>query len=838
MKAKLFPVIFFMCLIFTNSYSQQDVNGWYWLNGKPTGNSLYWVQVMDAATMYAVGERGTFMKTTDGGDTWSVNSSVGSPDNSSTGNLQTRNLNTGWFFDANTGIVAGQSLTSTPGYISRTTNGGNTWSYIQYSNTGGNVKGIHFINALTGYFAGKGTAKFYKTTDGGLSWVDRSNSPAIPAEEYSSIYAVDTSNIFVTSELNPNRVYKYNPSTGWTLKTVPGTGTYLTDVTFKDANTGYVCGNPNYFAFTTNGGTNWTQSNPPSVNPQHDLVYSGGYIYTAGDYTNIYKSSDNGATWSSVYFFDNANFYQPANHHIGIIYGMSITDNDIALVGLRGSVNITNDGGSTWRNKNYSVSNNNGAYMYSSILVQSTGNAGLPVTGNIWLGPNEGGNILYSSNAGSNWTTKPTPNTKSIKEIQFVNTNTGYIAGGNSFDGIGEMSKTTNGGNTWSAIGLPSPVNSVAITAINFINVNTGWVGTEGAFMIKTTNGGSSWTTQSLGASTIFNINNIQMFDANTGYAITNKLYKTTNGGSTWIESNNPYVASGNWYNFFFLGRDVIYLNGNAIPGVTGKIARSTDGGNTWTDISSNLMSTFDVIKTKWINLKHGIACGPGGITAKTTNGGLSWSQSNTGGSTIMDIAFPNKNEWYAVSDRNSAYEVWRKYDNLTSVSVNVTMCIEGFRSSSSMISDTVTVELRNSISPYDRIEFSKEKVTGSGYATYEFTNTPAGSYFVVLKHRNSLETWSSVPVTVIAGGNYNYDFTTSVSQSFGNMSVLKSGAYCVFSGDVNQDQIIDAGDLSSVENSVDQSGYIAEDVTGDDYVDAGDISIVENNQGITLAQP
>ncbi|MBL8008297.1 MAG: hypothetical protein JNJ56_12270, partial [Ignavibacteria bacterium] len=58
--------------------------------------------------------------------------------------------------------------------------------------------------------------------------------------------------------------------------------------------------------------------------------------------------------------------------------------------------------------------------------------------------------------------------------------------------------------------------------------------------------------------------------------------------------------------------------------------------------------------------------------------------------------------------------------------------------------------------------------------------------------------------------------------------------------GDADQDGIIDASDLSAVENaaSLSQSGYISSDINGDYYVDAGDVSIVENNTGKVVSKP
>jgi photosystem II stability/assembly factor-like uncharacterized protein len=219
MKIKLFLFALLTSLVFSNSYSQQDVNGWYWLNGKPTGNTLAWVKIVDPANIYAVGDRGTFMKSTDGGDTWSINNSVGSPDNSETGNLQTRPLYTGWFFNANTGFVAGQSISSTPGYISRTTDGGITWSYVQYSNTGGTIRKMHFINSNTGFMTGNANARLYKTTDAGLTWTNISNVVGFPLDDFSSVYAIDENNIYLASNANKN-VYHYTTANGWTTSSI------------------------------------------------------------------------------------------------------------------------------------------------------------------------------------------------------------------------------------------------------------------------------------------------------------------------------------------------------------------------------------------------------------------------------------------------------------------------------------------------------------------------------------------------------------------------------------------------------------------------------------------
>ena len=66
----------------------------------------------------------------------------------------------------------------------------------------------------------------------------------------------------------------------------------------------------------------------------------------------------------------------------------------------------------------------------------------------------------------------------------------------------------------------------------------------------------------------------------------------------------------------------------------------------------------------------------------------------------------------------------------------------------------------------------------------------------------------------------------------YGNNLKLVSGKYCIFTGDVNQDGVVDSGDMNPVENKsiIVTMGYVVEDVNGDGIVDSGDMNIVENN--------
>ena len=71
---------------------------------------------------------------------------------------------------------------------------------------------------------------------------------------------------------------------------------------------------------------------------------------------------------------------------------------------------------------------------------------------------------------------------------------------------------------------------------------------------------------------------------------------------------------------------------------------------------------------------------------------------------------------------------------------------------------------------------------------------------------------------------------------------ILKGTRYCIYSGDINQDGIIDGTDLSLCDNDLFKSatGYIKSDVTGNGIVDASDLSLIDNNvfNGIILIRP
>ncbi len=78
----------------------------------------------------------------------------------------------------------------------------------------------------------------------------------------------------------------------------------------------------------------------------------------------------------------------------------------------------------------------------------------------------------------------------------------------------------------------------------------------------------------------------------------------------------------------------------------------------------------------------------------------------------------------------------------------------------------------------------------------------------------------------------YNYDYTSALTQAFGNNLKLKGTRYCIYSADVNQDGIVDGSDEALIDNDASNfaTGYVVTDLNGDFIVDGSDYLIVDNN--------
>jgi hypothetical protein len=175
-------------------------------------------------------------------------------------------------------------------------------------------------------------------------------------------------------------------------------------------------------------------------------------------------------------------------------------------------------------------------------------------------------------------------------------------------------------------------------------------------------------------------------------------------------------------------------------------------------------------------------------------------------------------------------------------LTLNLTVLPEGLFNSgtNTTVRDTIRVFVRNSTFPYAVVDTGKSYFSTTGVSNIELNNAvTSANYYLQIIHRNSVETWSSAFINFSALSNpVNYNFTDAANKAFGDNQKLSGTKYCLYSGETNSDGIVDASDLSDIDNNIDLSGYNRQDLNGDDYVDGSDLGICDNNQGIFSVTP
>ncbi|MBK8552069.1 MAG: hypothetical protein IPL53_13805 [Ignavibacteria bacterium] len=766
-------------------FSQQTDN-WMWLNPKPQGNSLYAIDFVDNNTGYAAGNYGTILKTTDNGSVWTkLNTEISD---------QFTSLD---FIDANTGYAGGGDQ-----LLMKTTDAGQTWTNLVLPSAPNfTLYDIEFINANTGYVLGFFifNSTIWKTTDAGQSWTTQTT----------------------------------------------GGADYLNNLYFLNANTGFASGGSfgGDMVKTTNGGVNWNLIYTDSY-AKHSMVFLNALTgYCGSDQGRMYRTTDAGNTWNFVLSDGGIDVYSLnfINASTGFGFGT-------------GSVYIkTTDGGDNWYESQPVGASNSSQYFDAAVTpdgsIHAAGSFGAMVrstnsgtdftymasvtdgyvsdiefintsTGYAVTGFNHG-DILKTTDAGNTWVSQVSTYTTSIYGIAFTNAETGYLAGSIS------LYKTTNGGTNWNTV-YNSTTNEI-FTDIVFTNVNTGYaVGSYGKQM-KTTNAGASWTPSTIASSGSI-LGSLCFVNETTGYAVgdNNAAVRTTNSGLNWTSMSvaSPFI---NLSDVFFTDE-----NNGYISCATG-IYRTTTGGNSWFLLNTPAGGYAKV----QFRGNFGYAITGDGKIIKSTDGGTSWIVQPTVTDNGLSALFFNTDDYiYAGGLLGTMIKTIPTELLRVNTILDLSMLIEGFYNSNTntMISDTVKVYLRNSSAPYSLTDSAKGVLSTSGSCAFTFSNVSTGQYYIVVNHRNSIETWSRQGGEAFTSGvNLSYNMSDQVTKAFGNNIKQVDSApvrFANYSGDVNQNGNTDLTDIVAIYNNakIFTTGYNNTDINGDNITDLTDLIITNNN--------
>lgn len=149
---------------------------------------------------------------------------------------------------------------------------------------------------------------------------------------------------------------------------------------------------------------------------------------------------------------------------------------------------------------------------------------------------------------------------------------------------------------------------------------------------------------------------------------------------------------------------------------------------------------------------------------------------------------------------------------------------------------ERVKVYLAKSFAPYNIIDSAEDFVCSlSDMGHFFFSNAPTGSYYIVLKHRNSLETWSKTPWDFYTQNVQHAEFTQLATSAYGDNLVQVDSSpqrFALYGGDVNQDGTIDGTDLQLIDNDAYNfvTGFVPTDAYIDYIVDGTDYALADNN--------
>lgn len=220
-----------------------------------TGADLYAIDFADANNGWAAGQSGIILHTSDGGATWSFQTSG-----------TTQPLLDIAFWDANNGWAAGGNAT-----LLRTTNGGTTWTAVNLPNPSyfGNNLDLYAIS-LTGPSDGWAVGSFQSRVRFAGGVVTQQSNLPLPIT-YEDVDFADAGNGWVVDDTG-NIIKTMSGGVSTTTFQASGVNNVLHTIDFVDPNYGWAAGEGGVMLVTTNGGATWSSQPSDTTRPIRKLA--------------------------------------------------------------------------------------------------------------------------------------------------------------------------------------------------------------------------------------------------------------------------------------------------------------------------------------------------------------------------------------------------------------------------------------------------------------------------------------------------------------------------------------------------------------------------------------
>jgi photosystem II stability/assembly factor-like uncharacterized protein len=223
-----------------------------------------------------------------------------------------------------------------------------------------------------------------------------------------------------------------------------------------------------------------------------------------------------------------------------------------------------------------------------------------------------------------------------LHSIVFVETSGAVLAVGEE----GTLLKSSNSGQTWSAIPTGTDATLYDVSEFRFLAVG------EGGIILRSTDFGLTW----MSAPSPTTLHLFSVTGSFTAYAVgeDGTILRSLNQGESW----SP-LSSGTSFDLFGVP---LFGNVNLVVGDDGLILRSTNGGTSWFADASHTAMALRAIELSTNSVLTAYCVGDGGTIRKTTNAGALWvAQANPTTENLNDVFFYlNDSQGWIVGDQGT----------------------------------------------------------------------------------------------------------------------------------------------------------------------------------------